>query len=65
MGGLLNYDLPKRFIHIAVNRATRYVWMFVNKNETSNAYVSCPQQIMWAGKHKKLLADGGFGFIGQ
>ncbi|KAM7297299.1 hypothetical protein ISCGN_022452 [Ixodes scapularis] len=65
VGGLTGYNSAKRFIHVAVDHTTRYVRAFAHKSETSDAYVSCLQQILTTGSPKKFLSDRGSGFIGN
>lgn len=62
IGGFANYGSSKRFIHLAVDHATRYVWAFAHKNETCDAYISCLKSIFAAGKPRKFLSDRGTGF---
>lgn len=62
IGGFANYGSSKRFIHLAVHHATRYVWAFAHKNETCDAYISCLKSIFAARKPRKFLSDRGTGF---
>ncbi|RWS23870.1 Retrotransposable element Tf2 protein type 3-like protein [Leptotrombidium deliense] len=65
IGGLAGYGSPKRFIHLAIDHATRYIWTFPHKNETSDSYIACVKEIFNAGIPSKFLSDRGSGFVGN
>lgn len=62
IGGFSGYGSSKRFIHLVIDHATRYVWAFAHKSENSDAYISCLKTIFAAGKPRKFLSDRGTGF---
>lgn len=49
-------------VHLVIDHATRYVWVFSHKSENSDAYISCLKTIFAAGKPRKFLSDRGTGF---
>ncbi|KFM72322.1 Retrotransposable element Tf2 protein type 3, partial [Stegodyphus mimosarum] len=57
VGGLNYYNSTKRYIHIIIDHATRYIWTFASKSVTTDTYINCLKQIFQIQVPKKILSD--------
>ncbi|UYV78518.1 hypothetical protein LAZ67_16001856 [Cordylochernes scorpioides] len=47
----------KKFLHIIVDHATRYIWAFPSKSQTTDSYINCLNKIFQIQKPKQFLSD--------
>ncbi|UYV63076.1 hypothetical protein LAZ67_2003063, partial [Cordylochernes scorpioides] len=57
VGGLNYYNSTKKFLHIIVDHATRYIWAFPSKSQTTDSYINCLNKIFQIQKPKQFLSD--------
>ncbi|UYV84218.1 hypothetical protein LAZ67_X001557 [Cordylochernes scorpioides] len=57
VGGLNYYNSTKKFLHIIVDHATRYIWAFPSKTQTTDSYINCLNKIFQIQKPKQFLSD--------
>ncbi|GFT74729.1 transposon Tf2-11 polyprotein [Trichonephila clavipes] len=57
VGGFNNYNSTKKFLHLIIDHATRYVWAFASKSETTETYANCLKQLFQIQIPSKLLTD--------
>lgn len=57
VGGLNYYESTKKYLHIVIDHATRYIWTFPSKSVTTDTYINCLKQIFQIQLPKKLLSD--------
>jgi len=57
VGGLNYYSSTKKYLHIVIDHATRYIWAFPSKSVTTETYINCLRQIFQIQTPKKLLSD--------
>ncbi|UYV75385.1 hypothetical protein LAZ67_13000079 [Cordylochernes scorpioides] len=57
VGGLNYYNSTKKFLHIIVDHATRYIWAFPSKGQTTDSYINCLNKIFQIQKPKQFLSD--------
>lgn len=57
VGGFNYYNSPKKYLHLIIDYATRYVWGFSSKNVTAEAYVNCLKQVFNIQVPQQLLSD--------
>ncbi|UYV65645.1 hypothetical protein LAZ67_3004946 [Cordylochernes scorpioides] len=55
VGGLNYYNSTKKFLHIIVDHATRYIWAFPSKSQTTDSYINCLSKIFQIQKPKQFL----------
>ena len=65
IGGLAGYGSTKNYIHLTIDHATRYIWAFPHKSQTSDAYITCLKSVFQTGTPRKFLSDRGSGFLGS
>ncbi|GBN88869.1 hypothetical protein AVEN_150975-1 [Araneus ventricosus] len=51
------YNSTKKYLHLVIDHATRYVWAFPSKSETSETYANCLKQDFQIQVPTKLLSD--------
>ncbi|GFU46860.1 transposon Tf2-9 polyprotein [Trichonephila clavipes] len=56
-GGLNYYNSVKKYLHIIIDHATRYIWTFPSKNATTDTYINCLRQIFQNHIPEKILSD--------
>ncbi|UYV60307.1 hypothetical protein LAZ67_1000791, partial [Cordylochernes scorpioides] len=57
VGGLNYYNSTKKFLHIIIDHATRYIWAFPSKSQTTDSYINCLNKIFQIQKPKQFLSD--------
>ncbi|GFV22362.1 transposon Tf2-11 polyprotein [Trichonephila clavipes] len=57
VGGLNYYNSVKKYLHIIIDHATRYIWTFPSKNATTDTYRNCLRQIFQNHIPEKILSD--------
>ncbi|GFS61133.1 transposon Tf2-9 polyprotein [Trichonephila clavipes] len=57
VGGFKYYNSTKKFLHLIIDHATRYVWAFASKSETTETYANCLKQLFRIQIFIKLLTD--------
>ncbi|GFX96248.1 hypothetical protein TNCV_2291361 [Trichonephila clavipes] len=57
VGGFNYYNSTKKFLHLIIDHATRYVWAFASKSETTETYANCLKQLFQIQIPSKLLTD--------
>ncbi|GFX83025.1 transposon Tf2-8 polyprotein [Trichonephila clavipes] len=57
VGGFNYYNSTKTFLHLIIDHATRYVWAFASKSETTETYANCLKQLFQIQIPNKLLTD--------
>lgn len=57
VGGINYHNSQKKYLHIVLDHATRYVWAFPSKSVTSETYANCLKQIFNIQTPKQLLSD--------
>lgn len=57
VGGLNYYNSTKKFLHIIVDHATRYIWTFPSKNANTETYINCLKSIFQNHVPEKILSD--------
>jgi len=57
IGGLQHYGSTKKYIHLVVDHATRYIWTFASKSCTTDSYINCLNKVFQIQKPKKFLSD--------
>ncbi len=57
VGGLHYPNSNKKYLHIVIDHATRFMWMFPSKSVTTDAYINCLKQIFQIQTPLKLLSD--------
>lgn len=57
VGGFNYYNSTKKFLHVVIDHATRYIWAFPSKNETAESYINCLKQIFQIQQPLNLLTD--------
>jgi len=57
IGGLSGYNSTKKYIHLVIDHATRYIWTFSSKSQTTDSYINCLKQIFNIQIPKQLLSD--------
>ncbi|GBM83719.1 Transposon Tf2-9 polyprotein [Araneus ventricosus] len=57
VGGFNYYNSTKKYLHLVIDHATRYVWGFPSKSETTETYVNCLKQVFQIQVPTKLLSD--------
>ncbi|GFV37929.1 transposon Tf2-9 polyprotein [Trichonephila clavipes] len=57
VGGFNYYNSTKKFLHLIIDHATRYVWAFASKSETTETYANCLKQLFQIQIPNKLLTD--------
>ncbi|GFW95065.1 transposon Ty3-G Gag-Pol polyprotein [Trichonephila clavipes] len=57
VGGFNYYNSTKTFIYLIIDHATRYVWAFTSKSETTETYANCLKQLFRIQIPIKLLTD--------
>ncbi|GFW30723.1 hypothetical protein TNCV_4088431 [Trichonephila clavipes] len=57
VGGLNYYNSVKKYLHIIIDHATRYIWTFPSKNATTDTYINCLRQIFQNHIPEKILSD--------
>lgn len=57
VGGFNYYNSTKKYLHLIIDHATRYVWAFPSKSVTTETYVNCLKQIFNIQVPNKLLSD--------
>lgn len=57
VGGFNYYNSTKKYLHLVIDHATRYIWAFPSKSVTTETYTNCLKQIFQIQTPKKLLTD--------
>lgn len=57
VGGLHYPNSTKKYLHIVIDHATRFIWTFPSKSVTTDTYINCLKQIFQIKIPKKLLSD--------
>lgn len=57
VGGFNYYNSAKKYMHLVIDHATRYVWGFASKNVTTQVYINILKQIFNIQIPKKILTD--------
>ncbi|GFW00221.1 retrovirus-related Pol polyprotein from transposon 17.6 [Trichonephila clavipes] len=57
VGGFNYYNSTIKFLHLIIDHATRYVWAFASKSETTETYANCLKQLFQIQIPIKLLTD--------
>ncbi|GFS65851.1 transposon Tf2-9 polyprotein [Trichonephila clavipes] len=57
VGGFNYYNSTKKCLHLIIDHATRYVWAFASKSETTETYANCLKQLFQIQIPNKLLTD--------
>ncbi|GFU80115.1 transposon Tf2-11 polyprotein [Trichonephila clavipes] len=57
VGGFNYYNSTKKFLHLIIDHATRYVWAFASKSETTETFANCLKQLFQIQILSKLLTD--------
>ncbi|GBO26401.1 Transposon Tf2-6 polyprotein [Araneus ventricosus] len=57
VGGFNYYNSTKKYLHLVIDHATRYVWAFPSKTETTETYANCLKQVFQIQVPTKLLSD--------
>lgn len=57
VGGLNYYNSTKKYLHLVIDHATRYVWGFPSKRVTTETYTNFLKQIFQMQMPQKLLTD--------
>ncbi|GFT90323.1 hypothetical protein TNCV_193241 [Trichonephila clavipes] len=57
VGGFNYYNSTKKFLHLIIDHATRYVWAFASKSETTETYANCLKQLFQIQIPSKMLTD--------
>ncbi|GBM23097.1 Pro-Pol polyprotein [Araneus ventricosus] len=57
VGGFNYYNSIKKYLHLVIDHATRYVWAFPSKSETTETYANCLTQVFQIQVPTKLLSD--------
>ncbi|GFS69710.1 transposon Tf2-6 polyprotein [Trichonephila clavipes] len=57
VGGLNYYNSVKKYLHIIIDHATRYIWTFPSKNATTDTYINCLRPIFQHHIPEKILSD--------
>ncbi|GBL72710.1 Pro-Pol polyprotein [Araneus ventricosus] len=57
VGGFNYYNSTKKYLHLVTDHATRYVWAFPSKSETTETYANCLKQVFQIQVPTKLLSD--------
>lgn len=57
VGGFNYYNSSKKYLHILIDHATRFIWTFTSKNITSEMYANLLKQVFNYGTPKALLTD--------
>ncbi|GBL94051.1 Transposon Ty3-I Gag-Pol polyprotein [Araneus ventricosus] len=55
--GFNYYNSTKKYLHLVIDHATRYVWAFPSKSETTETYANCLKQVFQIQVPTKLLSD--------
>lgn len=45
VGGFNYYNSIKKYLHIIINHATRYVWTFPSRSATTETYTNCLKKL--------------------
>ncbi|GFW34770.1 transposon Tf2-8 polyprotein [Trichonephila clavipes] len=62
VGGFNYYNSTKKFLHLIIDHATRYVWAFASKSETTETYANSLKQLFQIQIPNKLLTDRNVAF---
>ncbi|GBL95464.1 Transposon Tf2-9 polyprotein [Araneus ventricosus] len=57
VGGFNYYNSTKKYLRLVIDHATRYVWAFPSKSETTETYANCLKQVFQIQVPTKLLSD--------
>ncbi|GBN91865.1 Transposon Tf2-9 polyprotein [Araneus ventricosus] len=57
VGGFNYYNSTKKYLHLVIDHATRYVWAFPSKSETTETDANCLKQVFQIQVPTKLLSD--------
>lgn len=57
VGGFNYYNSTKKYLHIIIDHATRYVWAFPSKSVTSETYANILKQLFNIQIPEKILTD--------
>ncbi|GFX64937.1 retrotransposable element Tf2 protein type 1 [Trichonephila clavipes] len=57
VGGFNYHNSQKKYLHIVLDRATKYTWTFPSKSVTSETYTNCLKQIFSIQCPKQLLSN--------
>ncbi|GFT63359.1 transposon Tf2-9 polyprotein [Trichonephila clavipes] len=57
VGGFNYYNSTKKILHLIIDHATRYVWVFASKSETTETFANCSKQLFQIQIPSKLLTD--------
>lgn len=57
VGGLNYYNSTKKYLHIVIDHATRYIWTFASKNVNTDTYINCLMQSFKNQMPRKILSD--------
>jgi len=63
IGGFINYGSNKSYIHLIIDHATRFIWTFASKSQTTQTYISSLTNIFSIMKPKALLSDRAPAFL--
>lgn len=57
IGGLNYYNSTKKYLHVVIDHATRYIWTFPSKSVTTETYTNFLKQIFNIQAPKTVLSD--------
>jgi hypothetical protein len=57
IGGFNYYNSTKKYLHLVIDHATRYIWTFPSKSVTSETYANCLKQVFNIQTPKQILSD--------
>lgn len=55
--GLDGYKCKKKYIHLAIDNFTRFVWAIASHRQTFNEFINLMNNVMKMGKPSQILAD--------
>ena len=57
VGGFNYYNSQKKYLHLIIDHATRYIWAFPSKNVNTETYINCLKLIFNVQIPQKVLSD--------
>ena len=65
VGGFEGYQSPKKYLHLAIDHFTRFVWHLSSKNQKASDFKKLLENVLTIGKPKLLISDNYPGIVSR